>query len=101
MPTADSIPNSAVAWASDQMGGNFAGYATGKSLQRWTGMCARFVANAYGAPSAGGSATELWNNPLLKRTMQPVPSNAPKGLLVFWTYTDEKGNDLGGHVAIY
>ena len=102
IPTTASIPNLAVTWAQSQMDRNFAAHVTSEKvqLQPWTGWCAKFVANAYGAPNCGkGSAIELWKT-LPNRTMQNVPDNAPKGLLVFWSYTDKDGTDWG-HVGIY
>ena len=100
VPTTTSVPNLAVTWAKNEKDGNFAGYATGTAVQPWTGMCAKFVANAYGAPTCGAvSASQLWKT--LSATVSDVPDKATTGVLVFWSWTDNKGGDLGGHVGIY
>ncbi len=101
--TEASISSSAVTWAESQLEGNFVGHVTSKKvqLQPWSGWCAKFVANAYGAPACGyESASKLWEN-IPNKMLQKVPDDAPKGLLVFWSWTNNKGEDMGGHVGIY
>ena len=91
-PSVDSIPDSAVIWAKSQLQGNFAGHVIGKEVEPWTGWCAKFVAHSYGAPDCGAaSASELWKI-ITNRTVQDVPDKgAPKGLLLFWSWTDKNG----------
>jgi hypothetical protein len=103
-PALGSIPHAAVAWAKSQSGEGFAGYVANNELLPWTDHCAHFVANAYGLTSSdfgAKSASELWNLIPHKVEGKFPAEETPEGALVFWTYTDDKGKDLGGHVGIY
>ncbi len=71
----------AIYWAQQQLGSH-----------TWDWWCARFVANAYGADTAGGNAIDLWTQ-LDQHTTSW--SSAPRGALLYWTY------ERWGHVGIY
>lgn len=91
---------SAVVWAQRQLEGNIIGNVrANRELWAWGGLCAKFVANAYGAPGAGArNANDLYAklNKRVRAGSIPDPKDpSMRGALVFWSWKAD------GHVGIY
>ncbi len=95
-PEIDWRGAAACAWAQRQFEAGIAGHAASCGLQSWSQWCARFVANAYGAPGAGAdSANQLWKKLQDQGRAHSREKPTKRGSLVFWTWKEQ------GHVGIW
>ena len=95
----DGNPEGEIAWAESWVGqSQFQG--PDGSWKPSLGWCSRFVANTYGASTAGGDAIDLWHDAQANGTAQTSSwTEAPRGSLIFWDYWE--GGTQYGHVAVY
>ena len=91
----EAVADEAVQWAThdDRIGSD-----------EWKGLCARFVANAFGQATAGYNADDLAEYLKGKGLLYPNPEkgiygNPPRGALIF--FKPAKINEWYGHVGIY